>query len=113
MQVFINGFGKTVTVDIDPNETIYQLKDRYHRQYKLPSAIFPSEINLIWAGHQLEDNRTLASYNILKESTLHWSLRFPGYAPVWSERNPNYQSELMEILHPIRKKFKSISIESN
>ena len=77
-QIFIKTItGFTLTIDVNPEDTIYTLKVKiflHHYGYQRN----PDEQRLIFAGKQLENNRTLADYNIQKESTIHDVLRLRG-----------------------------------
>jgi ubiquitin C len=63
--------GKTIPLNIGPTGTIEALKSKFQDQEGIPIG----RQCLIYAGKQLEDDRTLAFYNIEHESTLHLLLR--------------------------------------
>ncbi len=70
--------GETYTIEnLTGETTVAQLKEIIADQIDIPATAQ----RLIFAGKQLEDAKTLAEYNIGKESTIHLVIR--GYTVTW------------------------------
>ncbi len=67
MQIFVQPTtGPAITLNVEPTDVIASLKVQVESQLSIPTNCQ----RLIFAGTQLEDNQTVAYYNIQKETTL-------------------------------------------
>lgn len=59
--------GKEIEIDIEPTDTIERIKERVEEKEGIP----PVQQRLIFAGKQMNDDKTARDYNIEGGSVLH------------------------------------------
>jgi len=75
MTIFVRTMaGKSITLEVYPETTVGEVKDMIEAK----EGLTPDIQRLIFGGRQLEDDLTLADYDVQKDSTISLALRLGG-----------------------------------
>ncbi|EFC50891.1 predicted protein [Naegleria gruberi] len=75
MQITVKTLNNRVlSLDVESNDTIESVKNQIFNKDGVPI----SEQRLIFAGKEMENDKTLLDYNIQKDSTLHFLFKLRG-----------------------------------
>lgn len=79
MQIFVEPIsGTTITLDVEPTDYIEIVKSKIFDQLGIPAE----QQTLMFANKVLEDNRTIADYNIPKDGTLLLTINATPSVPI-------------------------------
>ena len=67
IQIFVKTYPGTITLDLQPNDTIQSIKLKIENKQHIPHHLQ----RLIYSGKELDECRNLSNYNIQNGSTIH------------------------------------------
>jgi len=69
MKIFVNIIRRTITLDVDPTDSIQVVKQKIQEHKE--GDVLEQYQRLIFAGRLMDDSLTLADHGIMQEFTLH------------------------------------------
>jgi ubiquitin len=104
IQIFVKvRGGKTITLDVQRCNTIKDVKDKIFQKH---AGVLDNDWYVIYSGKQLEDWRTLASYDIKEETILEMCrASFPIFVKLWSGKTINFIVQRSNTIKDVKDKL--------